>query len=87
MRPSAVLALVSASIVAGLPALEAWGTSKSAPQPRAFLARIAPADRIRQALNRLTYGPRPGDVERGQKAVVEPPHLRVAGEEAEGASA
>jgi uncharacterized protein (DUF1800 family) len=50
--------------MAGLPVLEAWGTSKSGPQPGTFLARIAPADRIRQALNRLTYGSRPGDVER-----------------------
>ncbi|MGP8246713.1 MAG: DUF1800 domain-containing protein [Bryobacteraceae bacterium] len=64
MRPSATVALVSASILAGLPLLEAWDTSKPAAEPRVFTTRIARADKVRQALNRLTYGQRPGDVER-----------------------
>ncbi|MGA1995048.1 MAG: DUF1800 domain-containing protein [Bryobacteraceae bacterium] len=62
MGASATVALVSASILAGLTALEAWNTS--AAEPRVFVAQIAPADKIEQALNRLTYGARPGDAER-----------------------
>jgi uncharacterized protein (DUF1800 family) len=64
MRPSATVALVSALILAGLPMLEAWDTSAPAAEPRAFVTQIAQADKIQQALNRLTFGPRPGDVER-----------------------
>ena len=62
MGASATVALVSASILAGLTALEAWNTS--AAEPRVFVAQIAPADKIEQALNRRTYGARPGDAER-----------------------
>ena len=64
MRPSVTIALVAASLVAALPLLEAWDASKPAREPEVFVTQIAPADRLQQALNRLTYGPRPGDVER-----------------------
>jgi uncharacterized protein (DUF1800 family) len=64
MRPSVTIALVAASLVAALPLLEARDASKPAREPAVFVTQIAPADRLQQALNRLTYGPRPGDVER-----------------------
>jgi uncharacterized protein (DUF1800 family) len=64
MRPFVTIALVAASLVAALPLLEALDASKPAREPAVFVTQIAPADRLQQALNRLTYGPRPGDVER-----------------------
>jgi uncharacterized protein (DUF1800 family) len=64
MRLSGTVAVFSAAILAALPVLEAWDTPKPAGEPRAFVTEIAQADRIQQALNRMTYGPRPGDVER-----------------------
>src|SRR5258708_6776703 len=56
MRKRVFLALVCA---AGFSAL----ASKKADDARQFLQQIPKNDRIAQALNRLTFGPRPGDAE------------------------
>jgi uncharacterized protein (DUF1800 family) len=58
MRRGAVLALLSACL-AVFPAAHA--SKKSADSSRQFQKQILKNERITQALNRLTFGPRPGD--------------------------
>jgi len=47
-----------------------WGVAKAAknqtPKPSTFSKQISADEKIQQALNRLTFGPRPGDAERVQ---------------------
>src|SRR5262252_3720690 len=59
MRKRLLIALVC---VAGLTAAK-----KGADNARQFLQQIPNKDRIEQALNRLTFGPRPGDAEAVRK--------------------
>jgi uncharacterized protein (DUF1800 family) len=63
MRRKAVVGLL-----AGLSLVACWGAAKaakkSAPRSAAFSKEIDPGQKIQQALNRLTFGPRPGDAER-----------------------
>ncbi|HLK64144.1 MAG TPA: DUF1800 domain-containing protein [Bryobacteraceae bacterium] len=61
MRKRAVLALGCVLGIAAIPAISAYDTQKSAEEARLFLRQIPNAQRITQALNRLTYGARPGD--------------------------
>ena len=46
-----------AGLLAGLCLMPGWGAAT-------FSKRITPDQRVQQALNRLTFGPRPGDAER-----------------------
>ena len=60
MRGIAVIGLM-----AGLSLTPCWSAAKkAAPKGPDFSKQIAPDQRVLQALNRLTFGPRPGDVER-----------------------
>ena len=60
MRRKAVVGLL-----AGLSLTACWGAAKAAkktaPKSAAFAKQIAPSEKLQQALNRLTFGPRPGD--------------------------
>lgn len=56
MRRTALLALASALCLA-------YANKKSADEARQFLKQIPNNEKITQALNRLTFGPRPGDAE------------------------
>lgn len=65
MRSRALLALASASCLA-LTAISAYASRKQtqdAKEARQFLQQIPKDERIEQALNRLTFGPRLGDAE------------------------
>jgi hypothetical protein len=63
MRRKAVVGLL-----AGLWLTACWGAvkaaKKDAPQAASFSKRITPDEMVQQALNRLTFGPRPGDAAR-----------------------
>ena len=64
MRSRAVLALASAVCMATIPAIADHVKKKDAKESqeaRQFLQQISKDERIEQALNRLTFGPRPGD--------------------------
>src|ERR1035437_7935984 len=58
-----------AGLMAGLWLMPCWSAAakaakKDAPKAATFSKQIPPDQRIQQALNRLTFGPRPGDAER-----------------------
>jgi uncharacterized protein (DUF1800 family) len=58
-----------AGLLAGLWLMPCWSAAakaakKDAPKAATFSKQIPPDQRIQQALNRLTFGPRPGDAER-----------------------
>src|SRR5258708_6119816 len=61
MRKQAWLALASVFGLAAFPGIFAYADKKSAAQTRQFFRQIPKDQRIEQALNRLTFGPRPGD--------------------------
>jgi uncharacterized protein (DUF1800 family) len=61
MRSRAIFALASVACLAALPAVTAHAKKKDAPEARQFQRQISKDQRIEQALNRLTFGPRPGD--------------------------
>jgi uncharacterized protein (DUF1800 family) len=64
MRSRAVLASASAVFLATIPAVAIYAKEKDAKraqEARQFLQQIPKDQRIEQALNRLTFGPRPGD--------------------------
>jgi len=61
MRNRAVLALASALCLAAFPGISAWASKKNADQARQFFKQLSNDRKIEQALNRLTFGPRPGD--------------------------
>jgi uncharacterized protein (DUF1800 family) len=63
MRIRVLLALASAACLSLLPAVTAYAKKKNADEARQFLQQIPKDQRIEQALNRLTFGPRPGDAE------------------------
>ena len=59
---SRVLIAAAASVcLAAFPAATAYAAKKNADEMRQFQHQIAKSDRITQALNRLEFGPRPGD--------------------------
>ena len=62
MRKNKLLAALLAGCLAVFPA--AYGSKHDSPASRTFSKQIAKQDRIRHALSRLTFGPRPGDEER-----------------------
>ncbi len=64
MRSRALLVLAFAAFLAATPAVTAFATKKDAKEAaaaRQFQQQISKDERIEQALNRLTFGPRPGD--------------------------
>jgi uncharacterized protein (DUF1800 family) len=61
MRKQAWLALASVFGLAAFPGIYAYADKKSAAQTRQFFRQIPNDQKIDQALNRLTFGPRPGD--------------------------
>src|SRR6185312_12915699 len=61
MRRRVWIALASAVCMAVLPGTIAYARKKNAEETRQFLKQIPKDQRIDQALNRLTFGPRPGD--------------------------
>jgi uncharacterized protein (DUF1800 family) len=62
MRTRVGLALVCALGLAVAPGINAYARSKRADQARQFQKPLTGDEKILQALNRLTWGPRPGDV-------------------------
>ena len=63
MRNRVVLALACALCLAAFPGISAYAKKKNAHQARQFQKQLAGDPRVLQALNRLTYGPRPGDAQ------------------------
>src|ERR1041385_6314014 len=63
MRDRVVLALAGAICLAAFPAVSAYAGKKATAEAREFLKQIPDDQKILQALNRLTFGPRPGDVQ------------------------
>jgi uncharacterized protein (DUF1800 family) len=61
MRKRALLALGCALALSAFPGISAYATKKNADEARQFLKQIPNTEKISQALNRLTFGPRPGD--------------------------
>jgi uncharacterized protein (DUF1800 family) len=61
-RPLLVLTLVASA---------AFAADRIAPAAGAFDTRLTPDNRVRQALSRLTFGPRPGDFDQVRKLGVE----------------
>jgi hypothetical protein len=61
MRHQVLIALASAGCLAVFPGIAAYVKKKSADEARQFLQQIPKDQRIEQALNRLTFGPRPDD--------------------------
>jgi uncharacterized protein (DUF1800 family) len=63
MSNRVVLALASAIGLAAFPGVSAYATKKNADTARQFFKQVTADQKILQALNRLTYGPRPGDAQ------------------------
>jgi uncharacterized protein (DUF1800 family) len=63
MRNRVVLVLATAICLAALPAVSAYSKKKTAAETREFLKQIPDDQKVLQALNRLTFGPKPGDVQ------------------------
>src|SRR5882672_5571336 len=61
MRTRVYLALACVAGLALVPGISAYTKKKDAENARQFQQQIPNNDRIAQALNRLTFGPRPGD--------------------------
>ncbi len=64
MRKQAFVALAAVLGFAVFPGVPAWAKKKNTAQARQFTKGIPKQDRIPHALNRLAFGPRPGDAER-----------------------
>jgi uncharacterized protein (DUF1800 family) len=63
MRNRFVLALSMALSLAAFPAVSVYAKKKTVTEAREFQRQVAKDQKILQALNRLTFGPRPGDVQ------------------------
>jgi uncharacterized protein (DUF1800 family) len=61
MRKRAVGVLAAALVLAAFTGLKAAEQKKNAAEARQFLKQIPGDEKVLQALNRLTFGPRPGD--------------------------
>ncbi len=62
MRYRALLALACSCLI--LSGISAYGKKKDVDQARRFQQQVSNNEKILQALNRLTFGPRPGDIEK-----------------------
>jgi Protein of unknown function (DUF1800) len=63
MRNRVAFALALTLAVAGYTGLEAAAKKKNAEEAKQFLKQVPDDQKILQALNRLTFGPRPGDAQ------------------------
>ncbi len=63
MRNRLVLALAGVVCLAAVPGISGYSKKKNAGEGRGFQQPLTGDEKILQALNRLTFGPRPGDVE------------------------
>jgi uncharacterized protein (DUF1800 family) len=63
MRNRLVLALAGVLCLAAVPGISAYAKKKNADEARQFQKQLAADQKILQALNRLTYGPRPSDAQ------------------------
>jgi uncharacterized protein (DUF1800 family) len=63
MRNRVALALASALCLAAFPGISAYAGRKNASDARRFFKQLPNDRKIQQALNRLTFGPRPGDAQ------------------------
>src|SRR5580658_8670487 len=61
MRRKVLIALAFAVCLAAFPGIAAYANKKNADEAHQFLQQIPKDQRIEQALNRLTFGARPGD--------------------------
>src|ERR1700723_338463 len=61
MRCKVLFAVAFAVCLAVFPGVTAYADKKNADEARQFLQQIPKDQRIEQALNRLTFGARPGD--------------------------
>ncbi|HXB68618.1 MAG TPA: DUF1800 domain-containing protein [Candidatus Acidoferrales bacterium] len=64
MRNRVVLALAAAVCLAAFPGISAYAGKKNASDARQFFKQLPNDRKIQQALNRLTFGPLPGDAQR-----------------------
>jgi uncharacterized protein (DUF1800 family) len=67
MRSRALVALACVVGLTGLSGITAYGKKQGTGAARQFTRQIASNLKIEQALNRLTFGPRPGDAEHVRK--------------------
>jgi uncharacterized protein (DUF1800 family) len=63
MSKRVVLTLVGAIGLTAFPGISAFATKKNADTARQFFKQVTADQKILQALSRLTYGPRPGDIQ------------------------
>ena len=63
MRNRLVLALAGVLCLAAVPGISGYSKKKNADEGRRFEQPLSSDEKILQALNRLTFGPRPGDFE------------------------
>src|SRR5207302_8126162 len=63
MRNRLVLALAGVVCLAAVPGISGYNKKKNADEGRQFQQPLAGDEKILQALNRLTFGPRPGDLQ------------------------
>ena len=63
MRNRLVLALAGVLCLAAVPGISGYSKKKNVEEGRQFQQPLTSDEKILQALNRLTFGPRPGDVE------------------------
>src|SRR5882724_11574900 len=61
MRNRVVLALAALLSLAAFSGIQAADKKKAPPEPKEFTKQLPEDQKILQALNRLTFGPRPGD--------------------------
>jgi uncharacterized protein (DUF1800 family) len=73
MQKKASIAALSALIVASFtaPAIFAAKKKKAADAPAPSASQLTPDEKVLQALSRLTFGPRPGDIEAVKKMGIE----------------
>ena len=64
MRIRVALALAGALCLAAFPGISAYASRKNASDARQFFKQLPNDRKIQQALNRLTFGPLPGDAQR-----------------------
>src|SRR5260370_38341426 len=62
MRNRLVLALAGVVCLAAVPGISGYSKKKNADEGRQFQHPLTSDEKILQALNRLTFGPRPGDI-------------------------
>ena len=63
MRNRLVLALAGVLCLAAVPGISGYSKKKNVEEGRRFQQPLTSDEKILQALNRLTFGPRPGDIE------------------------